>query len=171
MKTPRSTFLAIIVGRCGDVIFSRRTAFAASSKGDDLMATAENFSAHGSFEASLPSWRAALDEFTLEKDEDRPAQGGAWPCGRACRNSAKPDSRFPRSKTPTSSRRKGGDKRLQIRVESSLGTLYMFDTNRAGRRRGPADQEPRPCARQIGDNHLTASALNNLGNLHAYEKK
>ena len=74
-----------------------------------------------------------------------------------------------RSSTPTLSAKKGADQRLQVRVESSLGALYMFASD-------PEDAEGLltksvALARQVGDSHLIATALNNLANLHAYQKK
>ena len=57
--------------------------------------------------------------------------------------------------------KKGGDKRLQVRVESSLGAVYMLTSN-------PDDAEglltkSLALARDVGDAHLIATALNNLG--------
>ena len=64
--------------------------------------------------------------------------------------------------------KKGTDKRLQARIESSLGAVYMLCTN-------PDDAEglltkSLGLARGVGDAHLEATALNNLANLHAYQK-
>ncbi len=58
---------------------------------------------------------------------------------------------------------------LQAAIESSLGTVYMFEGD-------PDDGEALlknglKLARQLHDKHLTASALNNLANYDTYERR
>jgi CHAT domain-containing protein/predicted negative regulator of RcsB-dependent stress response len=140
---------------------------AAASRGGDLMATAEGMSARGNFEASLPLWRSALEEFTTEKDSPGQLQA-ALGLADALQELGQYRLAEQALETADGVAKKGSDRRLQARVESSLGTLYMLSSD-------PDDAEglltkSLALARQEKDDHLTASALNNLGNLHAYEK-
>jgi CHAT domain-containing protein len=127
------------------------------AKTKDLLATGETANARGNFEDSLPSWRAALAESTAalgladslqELGQDRLAEEALEHADGVAKAA--------------------GDKRLQARVESSLGTLYMFASD-------PDDAEglltkSLALARDVGDAHLIATALNNLANLHTYQK-
>jgi CHAT domain-containing protein len=146
-------------------VTTRAVADAAEAK--DAMTTAEQLRGQGRFADSLPSWRAALKDFTQDNDEagqlnaalglaDALQQLGQYRLAEEALEHADGIAK------------KGGDKRLQVRVESSLGALYMFATD-------PDDAEglltkSLALARQVGDAHLIATALNNLANLHAYQK-
>jgi CHAT domain-containing protein len=132
-----------------------------------LMVTAKNAAARGNFAASLPSWREALADAIDEKDvpDQLTASIGL---AEALQELGQYRLAVQTLETADGVAKKGADKRLQAQVESSLGTLYMF----AG---DPEDAEgllakSLALCRQLKDAHLTATALNNLGNLHACQK-
>jgi CHAT domain-containing protein len=141
--------------------------FADAAKAKDEMAQAQEARAHGDFAGSLPFWRAAGSDYAADKDSagqlsaalglaDAFQQLGQYRLAESTLENADPLAKA------------SGDKRLQVRVESSLGAVYMLTSN-------PDDAEGLltksvALAREVGDAHLVATALNNLGNLHAYQK-
>jgi CHAT domain-containing protein len=132
-----------------------------------LMLTAEEMTSRGNFEASLPSWRAAWDEAAVEKDSSGQLTA-ALGLADALQELGQYRLAEQALETADGLAKKGPDKRLQARVESSLGTLYMLSSD-------PEDAEglltkSLALARQEKDAQLTATALNNLANLHAYQK-
>ncbi|HEV3271667.1 MAG TPA: CHAT domain-containing protein [Candidatus Methylacidiphilales bacterium] len=133
------------------------------------IAAAEEMTSQGNFAASLPSWRAAWDEASGEKDLSGQLTAAL---GLADALQELGQNRLAEQALETAdalAKSKGTEKALQVRIESSLGALYMFDTN-------PDDAEglltrSLAMARRLKDAHLTATALNNLANLHVYQKK
>jgi CHAT domain-containing protein len=169
MKTPTFSLRAWAAGLIATIAMLFGThGMGDSTRAKDLMTTAEVMSSRGNFEASLPSWRTALDEYTMEKDSSGELTAAV---GLADALQQLGQYRLAEQALETADgvAKKGSDKRLQARVESSLGTLYMLSGD-------PDDAEglltkSLALARQEKDNRLTATALNNLGNLHAYQKK
>ena len=133
----------------------------------DFMTTAQQMSASGNFEAALPSWRAALEEYTTDKNVSGQLTA-ALGLADALQQLGQYRLATETLHTADLLARQGTDKRLQARIQSSVGTLFMFSSD-------PDDAEPcltkgLSLAREVGDARLTASALNNLGNLHTYQK-
>ena len=138
-----------------------------AAKAKDLVATAQAMNAQGNFDAALPSWRAALDEYASEKDA--PGQlTAALGLADALQELGQYRLAVQTLETADGIAKKGDDKSLQVRVESSLGTLYMLSSD-ADDAEGLLTKSL-ALARQIKDGHLTATALNNLANFHAYQK-
>jgi tetratricopeptide (TPR) repeat protein len=138
---------------------------ATRAQGD--MLNASQLCARGQFEASLPAWREALQDYTTDGDVK-----GELTASIGLADALQELGQFPLAEDALEKADKlakaGTDKRLQVRVESSLGTLYMFASD-------PEDAEGLltksvTLARQIRDDHLIAMSLNNLANLHSYEK-
>jgi CHAT domain-containing protein len=138
---------------------------ATRAQGD--MLNANQLCARGKFEASLPAWREALQDYTTAGDAK-----GELTASIGLADALQELGQYPLAEDTLEKADKlaktGTDQRLQVRVESSLGTLYMFASD-------PEDAEGLltksvMLARQIGDDHLIAMALNNLANLHSYEK-
>ena len=135
--------------------------------GKGSIAAAKQMSASGNFEAAIPLWRSALDEAAASKNATgqlTTALGLADALQQLGQYRLATDTLH----TADLLAKQGTDKRLQARIQSSIGTLFMFTSD--------AD-DAEPCltkglslAREVGDSALTASALNNLGNLHAYQK-
>ena len=132
-----------------------------------VLAVAEEENSRGDFEDSLSSWRAALAESTTDKDSS-----GQLTAALGLADSLQELGQYRLAEEALEHAdgvaKAGTDKRLQARVESSLGTLYMFASD-------PDDAEglltkSLALARSVGDAHLTATTLNNLANLHAYQK-
>jgi CHAT domain-containing protein len=133
----------------------------------DSVFAAKQMSASGNFEAAIPLWRAALDQAATGKN----ASGQlAAALGLADALQQLGQYRLATDTLHTADllAKQGTDKRLQARIQSSIGTLLMFTSD--------AD-DAEPCltkglslARAVGDSKLIASALNNIGNLHVYQK-
>jgi len=140
-----------------------------SSRTTDLIATAGKMATQGNFETSLPVWREALQEATGETNLSAQLTASL---GLSEALQELGQNRLAEQALESAdglAKSKGTEKLLQARIESSLGTLYMFDTN-------PDDAEglltkSLALARQLKDAHLTATALNNVANLHVYQKK
>jgi len=165
MKIRRSLRDALFLVACAIIMGTHGIGDSAKTK--DLMATAEEASARGNFEESLPSWRAALDEAATEKDSDGQLKA-ALGLADALQQLGQYRLAEQALEHADGVAKAGTDKRLQARVESSLGTVYMLTSN-------PDDAEglltkSLALSRGIGDAHLIATALNNLANLHAYQK-
>jgi CHAT domain-containing protein/Tfp pilus assembly protein PilF len=133
----------------------------------DFLGTAQKLTAQGNFEDSLASWKAAFDEYVADKNTS-----GQLTAAIGLANALQELGQYRLAEqaleTADALAKKGTDKKLQAQIETSLGTVYMLSSN-------PDDSEglltkSLALARQIKDAHLTATALNNLGNLHAYQK-
>jgi CHAT domain-containing protein len=137
------------------------------SHATDAMTKAEALRARGNFEDSLASWRAALEEYTADHDASDQLTA-AIGLAESLEQLGQYRLAAQTLEHANGIAKKGDDKRLQIRVESSLGAIYMLSSNLE-------DSEglltkSLALARQVGDAHLIATALNNLANLHAYQK-
>jgi CHAT domain-containing protein len=138
-----------------------------SANAKDHMAQAQEAQTRGDFAGALPFWRAAANEYTSENDSSGQLNAAL---GLADALQQLGQYRLAEQTLEQADQvaKKGGDKRRQVRVESSLGAVYMLTSN-------PDDAEglltkSLALAREVGDAHLIATALNNLGNLHGYQK-
>ena len=141
---------------------------AAPAQGGESLALAQEATARGDFAASLPLWREALANSTQNKHlrgELTAYLGEADALQELGQNRLAEEA----LETADSLAKKDGtEKLLQSRIESSLGTIYMFASD-------PEDAEglltkSLALAREEKDAHQTATALNNLANLHVYQK-
>jgi CHAT domain-containing protein/Tfp pilus assembly protein PilF len=139
-----------------------------STQASESITAAEEMTSRGNFEASLPAWREALAESTQKRNLSEELTASI---GLADALQELGQNRLAEETLETAdglAKKDGTEKLLQARIESSLGTLYMFASD-------PEDAEglltkSLALARQLKDAHLTATALNNLGNFHAYQK-
>ena len=128
---------------------------------------AQQMTAAGNFEGALPLWRAAFNDANA-KNDTAGMLNAALGMADVLQELGQYRLATQALESADGLAKKGIDKRLQARIESSLGTLYMLSNV-------PDDAEgllnkALDLARQIDDAKLTASALNNLANLHAYQK-
>jgi CHAT domain-containing protein len=128
---------------------------------------AREMTAAGNFEGALPLWRAAYNE-AVEKKDTNAQLTAALGVADVLQDLGQYRLAVQTLESADGLAKKGSDERLQARIESSLGTLYMLSNV-------PDDAEgllnkSLDLARKIGDAKLTASALSNLANLHSYQK-
>ena len=169
MRIPRSTFPRLLATILALGCLSPATrARAESDEAKDAMTAAQAFRAQGRFADSLPEWRTALKDYV--DGNDVPGQlNAALGLADALQQLGQYRLAEEALEHADVAAKKGTDKLLQIRVESSLGALYMFASD-------PDDAEglltkSLALARSVGDAHIIATALNNLANLHTYQKK
>ena len=136
-------------------------------RGDDLVASAEKLAAQGRFEDSLVPWRSALAAAAANKDTTGQLTASL---GLAGALEELGQDRLAEGLLEQADKlaKQGSDKKLQARIESGLGTIYMMSVN-------PEDAEGLltksvDLAREIGDARLEAMTLNNAGNFRAYQK-
>ncbi len=160
MKTRRAFVFGLVF------VLANAHGVADDAKAD--VAKAQEARARGDFAGSLPFWRAAAEAYAADKDSSGQLSAAL---GLADAFQQLGQYRLAEDTLEKADQvaKKGGDKRLQVRVESSLGAVYMLTSN-------PDDAEglltkSLALARDVGDAHLIATALNNLANLHAYQKK
>lgn len=133
-----------------------------------LMAQAGEMSAHGQYEDSLVPWRAAVSAAADAKDTDAELKS-ALGLADALQNLGQ--LRLAEEALETADKLASASSKtaLRARIQSSLGTIYMFvgdpDDGEAALKFGLK------LARQVGDDRLTATALNNLANFETYERK
>jgi tetratricopeptide (TPR) repeat protein len=138
------------------LVFMLATAhgFAADAKATDNVAKAQEARARGDFAGSLPFWRAAAAAYAADKDTSGQLSAAL---GLADAFQQLGQYRLAEDTLEKADQvaKKGGDKRLQVRVESSLGAVYMLTSN-------PDDAEglltkSLALARDVGDAHLIAT--------------
>jgi CHAT domain-containing protein len=139
-----------------------------ATQAKESISQAQAMSSRGQYEDSLPLWRTAVQQASDEKDSSSELNAAVG-LADALQNLGQARLAIDALEIADKLARQGQDKLIQARIESSLGTLYMFDTN-------PVDAEGNltkslALAREIKDAHLTATALNNLANLRTYQKK
>jgi CHAT domain-containing protein len=136
--------------------------------GPSLETQAGDMAASANYEEAVPLWRSALADAVEKKDLSRQladSVGLAESLEELGQNRLAEDTLEKADKLAKT----GTDQRIQARIESSLGTIYMYSTN-------PDDAEglltkSLALARKEMDDRLTATALNNLANFHACQSK
>ncbi|HEX4140867.1 MAG TPA: CHAT domain-containing protein [Candidatus Methylacidiphilales bacterium] len=133
-----------------------------------LITEAEQMSARGQYEDSLVPWRAAVVAADQEKDTKSELQAALGLADalqnlgqlRLAEDALEKADKLAKASSATA---------LQAKIESSLGTIYMFvgdpDDGEALLKNGVK------LGHKLGDERIVAMALNNLADFHVYQRK
>jgi len=139
----------------------------AVSADTDVETQARGLSATGKYEEAVPLWRNALADAAKGKDVHRQLVDSVG-LAEALNELGQTHLAEDALEKADVLAKTGTDRRMQARIESSLGTIYMYATD-------PDDAEglltkSLALARQENDDGLTATTLNNLANFQVCQK-